>query len=157
MTPNERDTLRGALGYHLTRPVPDLAKITELVDRIGDPEVEADVRGERLLELAVRLDNTAIADIALSRGADPDRPDCWGGTPLINAATKGQDDMVRLLLRHGARAQNRGDRQSAHLTAFNAAVQNGHNVCARLISEARPPRARLRRAAQAVAPVIKLK
>lgn len=155
--PDDRDTLRGALGYHLTRETLDLAKITELVDRIGDPEVEADVRGERLLELAVRLGNTDIAGIALARGADPDRADCWGGTPLINAATKGQTAMVALLLQYGAKVQSLGSRQSAHLTAFNAAVQNGHGDCARLLSEARPPRARLRRAATAIAPKIKCK
>lgn len=61
------------------------------------------IRGEMTpLECAVYSDYPDTATFLLQRGADPDRADEYGGTPLAVAAGKGNTDMVKALLDAGA-------------------------------------------------------
>lgn len=54
------------------------------------------------LHSAVAVQNVALAQLFLERGADPNKPQMEGIRPLHSAVHRGQREMVELLLRYGA-------------------------------------------------------
>ena len=69
---------------------------------------------------AVTAGSVDRAAFLLSKGADPNKPDDQGETPLINAVQAQNPDLVKLLLEHGAKADAR---DSNGMTALLEAVQ----------------------------------
>ena len=84
----------------------------ELLTRVG-PETPMGALFRRFwtpLLLAIHWRNRAAAAVLIEAGADVDRRNRSGATPLFLAAGYGMDGVVRLLLEHGAdpRAEVRG-------------------------------------------------
>jgi ankyrin repeat protein len=88
--------------------------------------------GHTALLRAVRGGHSACAELLLSAGASPARPnpDPQGGTALILTASLGHTEIVRALLDFGART---ADRDVAGRTALHAACWGGHAAAAELL------------------------
>ncbi len=71
-----------------------------------------------------------MVDFLLKNGADPNRSDGWGVTPLMRAATAGNEASAKLLIEAGAHV-NDEDRDSN--TALYEAVDNGSIEVTRLL------------------------
>lgn len=86
----------------------------EIVRLLLDAGADLDLRDRRNgwtpLLLAIHWRNRAAAAVLIEAGADVDRRNRSGATPLFLAAGYGMDGVVRLLLEHGAdpRAEVRG-------------------------------------------------
>lgn len=91
-----------------------------------------------LLNLAARCGCVKCAKDLLHRwGARVELGDDGGFTPLINAAWRGDGEMVRLLLSFGAETATAGSSKgSAPLTAHGWAVARGHSEVAAQLEEA---------------------
>jgi ankyrin repeat protein len=77
-----------------------------------------------LLYGAAREGHTDVARVLLARGADVNRGDSIGRTPIHAAALNGYDEMAILLLRAGADIRLRENLNV--WTALKAACHNGH-------------------------------
>jgi hypothetical protein len=88
--------------------------------------------GYTALQRAAWGGHTACAELLLSAGASPARPntDPKGETPLILAAASGHTEIVGALLGAGART---ADRDAAGRTALHAACWGGHAAAAELL------------------------
>lgn len=75
------------------------------------------------LHAAVAARNSEAAALLLDRGADPNARQQTGYTPLMGAAGAGKDDLVDLLLAHGAVLAVRSDEGK---TAADVAREHGH-------------------------------
>src|SRR5712691_8686627 len=80
----------------------DVAKTRALLAGGADPNRPVGVNGWPPLVHAVHKNALGTAEVLLERGADINRGGPEGMTPLMMAAGYGNDDMVDLLLRHGA-------------------------------------------------------
>ena len=82
------------------------------------------------LHSAVAGGHTAVAELLLKCGADPNVRQNGGFTPLHGAAQNGQMDMIRLLLLYGAdlKIQNQKGK-----TALDMATEAGHNEVAEFL------------------------
>lgn len=99
-----------------------------LVDHGADPSI-TDVDGRAPLHFAAGLHTSEIAELLLDAGADPNiESDC--GAVWQIAATRGHEDMLRLLIRKGARISSSGDR--FHETMLHIACE-GHTEVACLL------------------------
>jgi ankyrin repeat protein len=58
--------------------------------------------------MAILYQRTNIIAILLENGADPNRPDKYGDTPLMAALS--DEDAVRLMLAHGADVNRRNNK-----------------------------------------------
>jgi ankyrin repeat protein len=84
------------------------------------------------LHAAVASRNAEAVALLLDRGADPNARQQVGYTPLMGAANAGREDLVDLLLRHGADRTLVNDEGK---TAADIARERGHAaVAARLSS-----------------------
>jgi ankyrin repeat protein len=92
----------------------------------------ADMLGDTPLTLATRQSSVAMARLFLEAGADPNVCD-WrrGQTPLSPASEKGRDDIVDLLLHHGA-AVSLADDEGAVPLAY--ALKSGHDGIAQTLA-----------------------
>jgi ankyrin repeat protein len=91
-----------------------------------------DMRGDTPLILATRQDSVEVSKTLLEAKADPNSRDwCLGQTALSLASEKGQEDIVCLLLSHGA-AANIADDQG--MTPLTYALQNDHAEIARMLA-----------------------
>lgn len=79
---------------------------------------------ETALHLAVQEGDIAAARKAFEKGASTGVFDIQGQTPLSRAAEKGDADMVRFLLAHGAEKEI--DHAGSSGTALGMAAMNGH-------------------------------
>jgi ankyrin repeat protein len=80
----------------------DAQTIRTLVSRGANPNEPDGVNDWTPLEHAVHKHQTASLVALLDAGADPNRADPHGTTPLMMAAGYGYTDMVQILLRRGA-------------------------------------------------------
>lgn len=84
----------------------DVAAVASAMDGGFDPNTE--LGGNPLLHVPIYFDQGAASDRAtivellIDRGADPERPDPNGWTPLLTACEKTDEEMIRLLLDKGA-------------------------------------------------------
>ncbi len=62
----------------------------------------------------------------IDKGLDVNKRDLSGGTALIHASLGGHTEVVRLLLRHGAKVNIRD--RSMGVTALSGAASNGHKA-----------------------------
>jgi len=96
---------------------PDLSPLADAVER-GDAaeirrqleRVDADAPGSdgsTLLMSAIRQGRTASVEALLAGGADPNRADPRGDTPVHAAAFSGKPELLRLVLEHGGDANAR--------------------------------------------------
>jgi ankyrin repeat protein len=93
----------------------DAARVTQLVKQGADPNQHTDVNGWPALLHAVHKHQLATAAALLDAGADPNRGDPHGYTPLMMAAGYGDTDMVKLLLARGASPRVADDRGATPL------------------------------------------
>lgn len=63
---------------------------------------EGGVSSEILLTLAIEKDDVSFTRELLARGANSNREDYFGDTPLLGAAHKGNADIFQLMIDHGA-------------------------------------------------------
>lgn len=90
-----------------------------------------DPAAEKLVALAVKSGNLALARQLIDRGADPDVAEELGITPLMLAVGAGNSSMAELLLDKGADLNRRDD---SGATALYWAIKEGHkNLIERLI------------------------
>jgi ankyrin repeat protein len=87
------------------------------------------------LHEAMSLGRGAV-DIALARGADLEARDGGGRTPLIDAAGRGDLDIVNVLVARGALVDAR---DSDDATALHHAARGGHHACALVLARAGAP------------------
>jgi len=52
--------------------------------------------------VAVEENHVAMLELLIARGADINRPESHGYTPITRAGFKGNRDIIRVLKRHGA-------------------------------------------------------
>jgi ankyrin repeat protein len=52
--------------------------------------------------VAVEENHVAMLELLIARGADVNRPESHGYTPVTRAGFKGHRDIIRVLKRHGA-------------------------------------------------------
>ena len=83
--------------------------------------------------LAIEAADLAAIDALLTAGADINARDQHGQTALMNAATNGQVEVVRLLADRGADLNHRA---KSGLTAVMLAVVRGHADVVRILVEA---------------------
>jgi ankyrin repeat protein len=98
-------------------------------------------RGDTLMNLAARCGALNCVRELHARGAALDAAD-WGGfTPLINAAWRGDANMVRWLVGAGAALTQRGTSQGqGPFTAAEWAVRRGHGHVYTLLRQAEAAR-----------------
>lgn len=102
---------------------PELSSLAAAVDRGDAPEIrrqleriEADTPGSdgsTLLMTAIRAGQTASATALLEGGADPNRVDARGETPVHAAAFSGDAGLLRAVLAHGGDANVRNPNTGA--------------------------------------------
>ena len=85
------------------------------------------------LEKAIRDGDAAKVQAVLAAGANPNLPLSNGRTPLIDAASRGRVEIVRLLISAGA-GINISDRGTG--TALEAAEREGHEEIAAMLRKA---------------------
>ncbi|GIL73980.1 hypothetical protein Vretimale_5086 [Volvox reticuliferus] len=68
----------------------------------ADPNFEEPSSGETALHRAAQRNHPSVVEVLASLGADMDKPDRAGRTPLYFAASGGRSDLVHKLLSHGA-------------------------------------------------------
>ena len=83
------------------------------------------ISGRESLHFAARTGDVARAAFLLQEGADPSSFDEWQCQPLFYAALCGHVEMLRLLLRSGARVErNTFDGERCLYAALNDACRN---------------------------------
>jgi len=90
---------------------PDLSALAAAVQRDDVPEIRRQLEridadtpgsdGSTLLMAAIKHGRTASAEALLEGGADPNRVDARGDTPVHAAAFSGKPDLLRAVLAHG--------------------------------------------------------
>ncbi|GLC45552.1 hypothetical protein PLESTB_001205500 [Pleodorina starrii] len=80
----------------------DVTSAARCVADGADPNFEDPANGETGLHRAAQRNQAALVEVLASLGADMDRPDRAGRTPLYVAASRGFIDTVSKLLSHGA-------------------------------------------------------
>lgn len=103
----------------------DVAAARAATARGADPNAPEGVNGWTPLEHAVHKHQLATLVALLDAGADPNRADRGGRTPLMLAAGYGYTDMVTVLMQHGADASLR-DLDNA--TALNYAIEGMSDI-----------------------------
>lgn len=107
---NSQDYTTGDTALHIVAARRDRDWLNFLLARGADPN-RANNKGERPLNIAVRLGWADGVQLLLDRGARPDDPGAAGETALIAAVHQRDIELVRLLLKAGAnplRADNSG-------------------------------------------------
>jgi ankyrin repeat protein len=94
-------------------------------------EANRPIYGWSLLNDAARSGQADVARVLLARGADVNRGNQSGATPLYIAALKGHEEVVSLLLRAGADIRWRGS--PAVWTPLTAACASGYHGVTRLL------------------------
>jgi ankyrin repeat protein len=74
-----------------------------------DPLTYLDSGGDSLLHIAAMRGDARTAELLLNAGADPNAPGDMSYTPLHYAHWKRHDDVIALLLAHGARTDLRNE------------------------------------------------
>lgn len=96
----------------------------------ADPRAKAgDLHGSTPLHEAACAGHRRLVLLLLSRGAEPDAPNCQGWTALHLAASQGHQDIVEILLLSGTRSQVTREGQ----TPRDLALANGHAATARML------------------------
>ena len=90
----------------------------------------ADVNGETPLQMAVRLNNTPMAELLVEAGSRTRRFDKSGRSLLHLAVLNNNDGLVRVLLKQGADAAAHDDNE---LSPLHLAATNGNVEIARLL------------------------
>ncbi len=119
----------------------DTAAVQSLLAQGADPDEVKNTEsgdGDTLLMHAARhglYDNRChdIAGLLIAAFADVNKPNLFGITPLMCAASVGDIEMVRLLLEHHA---DPDQRDTWHRTALYLAQRQGHPETARIIKTA---------------------
>jgi ankyrin repeat protein/Ran GTPase-activating protein (RanGAP) involved in mRNA processing and transport len=109
------------------------------VDQDAEGEADADAEAEDaaddlteadlMLHAACREGHLDDAQLALDSGADPDRPDAQGLSPLMHAARGGHLPLVRLLIEQAAADRDAQHDASHRNTALMFAVRHGQTHC----------------------------
>jgi len=102
VTPAPSDTASGEKSLDLIKGIKngDLVLILKSLDAGASPNTVED--GTPALIWAVRANRVDIAEILVARGANVDEEESDDGTALQTAATAGQAQMVKLLIKHQA-------------------------------------------------------
>ena len=79
-----------------------LKKIASLQTHMSRSDIAAAADPESPLSAAAKMNSIEIIDLLIKSGEDINGADPNGWTPLMNAAKKGREDIVRALLNHGA-------------------------------------------------------
>ena len=113
---------------------PSAAQVQDFVARRGREHVTLrDASGYTPLLYAARSGRADLCEVLLKLGANPrDATPHLQQTALHRAASNGHDNVVRLLVRFGARPELL-DAQG--LTALDLAVQRGHSSTAVILTE----------------------
>ena len=93
-----------------------------------------DGEGNTALLLAAKFGAVSALRSLLLAGANADRPNAKGATPLHFAAKNGEEECVSILLKAGAAKESRI--HSSGLTPYLVAVKRGQTKCASLLVEA---------------------
>jgi hypothetical protein len=113
----------------MTEPAPDDAQIAELAGRLFDMARSGQAEtlaayldaGDTLLMLAAYHGHPAAVRALVERGAEVDRCNDRGQSPLAGAVFKGEDEVVRILVEAGA------DPAAGHPTATDTARMFGRD------------------------------
>lgn len=85
----------------------------------------------------------AVVGQLLEKGADINKTNVWGSTPLLAATESGNMSLVKMLLNHGAKVDAEGE-SCTRFTPLMAAAQNGHEgIAAVLLNQNADPNVQL--------------
>jgi ankyrin repeat protein len=82
--------------------VRDQAKAVEMLRAKPDLILRRNRLGETALHFLTVENFTAGVEFLCNHGAEVDNVDIWNATPLLHASCLGHEDLVRILLAHGA-------------------------------------------------------
>lgn len=85
----------------------------------------------------------AVVGQLLEKGADINKTNVWGSTPLLAATESGNMSLVKMLLTHGARV-DAGEESPTQFPPLMAAAQNGsEGIAAVLLNQKADPNVQL--------------
>ena len=107
-----------------------LERVTQLVEqRANKNQIGRDDQRTALCT-AAKDNHFAVVQYLVEQGADMEKGDCFGQTPLIWASFKGHLDVARYLLEQGA---DRDKARTDGMTPLHFAASNGHLEIAKLL------------------------
>ena len=131
--PMAREAYSGRTPLHMAAMASTSPEVIELLLAAG-AQVNARSRsgGETPLEAALRSEarrDAAVIEALLAAGADPNETDINDWTPLHQAASMGEEDLIKALIRYGADLDARNGGGTLHLfggnTPLHVAVGGG--------------------------------
>lgn len=121
--PNRQNPLGGEPALVLAVREGSMRVLQALLDQ---PGIELDapaLNGNTALMMAAFKRNRPAAEVLVARGAAVNRP---GWTPLHYAAASGDEDIARLLIKHGAKVDAVSPPASGSYTPLMMAAREGH-------------------------------
>lgn len=134
LRPPAEDHLSGLLTAAATVRSYDTTRY--LLEMGASPQVDLDDPLGRYgpLHFAIALRSKAISQLLIAHGAEVDAYNCEGYTPLLTAVTRGQGDLVRMLLEAGA-DPNLVSADERRVTALAVAGLQGDSAMVQLLVE----------------------
>lgn len=121
----------------------NVKRVEKLLAEGADPNGidENSVWGMTPLSAAGRYGAVKAAAVLLDHGADPNLRDDSGSTALLWAIKQGHEDMVPLLLKHGAKTEMATDDGSNRTPLFWAVLEKQEKTVAALLAAGADPKA----------------
>lgn len=109
-------------------------RLTKLLQKLGSGAVHLSKRdGTSALHAAAKGGHAPVCRLLIERGADTNKADCFGSTPLANACRYGHNSVTTLLLEHGARPNVPSHQGITPLMRACSELSDSHVACARTL------------------------
>ena len=108
----------------------DLEQVTQLVEQGIDKNQVSGADNQTSFDIAATNNHLHVVQYLLEQGADMEKSDMYGNTPLLHAANLGHLEITRYLLEQGADRDKVAD---DGFTPLHAAVGNGQLETAKLL------------------------
>ena len=130
LTASSQQTAKHGLASQTAAKKGDATSLQRLIDSHPAAADWEDENSVTPLLLAASYGNLACTEVLCAAGARIDQKNCWGSTPLINAAHNAQVDVVRHLILAGAQVSIRDKDGTALDSALLRLAKMVRGVCA---------------------------